>query len=321
MDSEEQRRKVKRWFYGTVVPGTSLDGMIVFIGTVLHEDDILTELLDAPDWMGMRRKIIEGGEPLWPQAFSLERVENIRRQFAQRGQLHLFYREYMNEILADEEAAFKREYFRYVDESELIKRVEGGELFKTFTTIDMAYQTQGKSDFTAIVTAYVDENHNIYIADAMRARIGLTEVIGKLFDVVDEYIPARVGIQNVDWLRSLKVPLQDEMRRRGKYFIVTPLQTYSRSIAGMSSKKARIERLAPRYHAGQIIHVTKRGVLPQGISQLEDELVSHPRQKYDDLGDCESMLLDLIFPPQKKNEREKVTFEEEGDYISSISGY
>lgn len=323
VEQEEQRGKVKRWFYGTVIPGVSLDGMMLFIGTVLHEDDILVELLSAPDWRGMRRKVIEGGKPLWPEAFSMERIENIRREYTQRGQLHLFYREYMNEILASEEAAFTRECFQYVDEKELVKRVEqDGELFKVFLTMDIAYQTEGRSDFTALVVTYMDEDHNLYVADVVRARMGLMQTIDKIFNLVDEYLPSRVGIQNVDWTRSLKVPLIEEMRRRGKGFVVTPLQTYSRSISGMSSKKARIERLAPRYHAKQIYHVTKGGVVSRGILQLEEELLLHPRQKWDDVVDSLSSVLDLAFPPQKRSERHRPLMDSEPeDYISKISGY
>jgi len=321
VESAEVRKKIKRWFYGTVLPALSLDGLVVFIGTVLHEDDILGELLYAPQWKTIKHQIIENGQSIWPEAYPLAKINRIKAHYAKRGQTDLFYREYMNEVISRDDASFRRSDFIYLEEKSLVYRAQSkGETFKTFVTIDPAYEGE---DFTAICITYTDENNVLYVKDVLRGRWNLTDTMEKIFEVVRLHQPDRVGMQKMDWRRSFQTPVRDKQRRDGLPFRVEELQMYSPSIKGLQSKKNRIERLAPRYASGQILHLTQGDVPPAGIRALENELLSHPRSKHDDAADSLAMVLDMIFPAQKRSERKYPAFLDEvpQDYISKVSGY
>jgi len=45
----EQRRKIKDWFYEVLRPVLNPNGRIVFIGTLWHKEDLLSELLKSPE--------------------------------------------------------------------------------------------------------------------------------------------------------------------------------------------------------------------------------------------------------------------------------
>jgi hypothetical protein len=209
-----------------------------------------------------------------------------------------------------ESAAFKREYFVHMDERDLAELQETENL-KTFLTIDPSYT--GKSDKSGFVVASTDSDNKLYVRKVIEKRMKLVEVIGMMFRLIEAYEPDGVGMQHVDWTKSFEVPVREEMRRRNKFFRVTPLATYSQR-QGMFNKKSWIERLSPRYASGQIIHVGDQGT-------LEMELVAFPRSKNDDAIDALSMQLDLIWPAQKKSARRKYPKYLDDIGVDSISGY
>jgi predicted phage terminase large subunit-like protein len=189
----------------------------------------------------------------------------------------------------------------------------GGNEVRTFLTLDPSYTKDSKSDYTAFVVADTDSENHLYVRHVIKQRLSMVEMIEMLFKLVAAYEPQRVGIQHIDWTKSLKVPVMQEMRRLNQFFKVIPLATYSQQ-RGMFNKKARIERLSPRYAQGMIIHV---GPQPE----LELELLAHPRSKNDDVADATSMMLDLVWPaPKRRGKRTYPKFLDEAR-INPISGY
>lgn len=312
METEDQRRKLKRWFYSALLPAMDTNGFIAVIGTVLHEDSLLRDLLRSKAWNARKYAILEDGESLWPEVYSVDAIEELKGEYADNGELGLFYREYMNEIVG-EDSSFQRSDFKYVDERELYGRMES-ENFSTFLTVDPAFKTGSRHDYTAYCVASVDHKNELYIREVLRIRVDLPDLITFLFDLYEKYRPNKVGVQSIDWDRILMRPVNEEMRRRQTFFQVTRLQTYSKA-KGMSSKENRILQLAPRYKQGLIKHVRKA----RGIDVLETELLSFPRSQFDDASDACSMLIPLIFPPMEKKDR-LPSFMEKA-FVDPISGY
>jgi predicted phage terminase large subunit-like protein len=316
VESDEQREKLKRWFYATLLPSLKKGGKIAVIGTILHEDSLLSDLLSS--WPSRRYGATEDGtlegKPIWPAAWTTEALKETYEDYKKRGFQDLFWKEYFNRIVSPDESVFRQEYFRYVEDKELLDRADRGENFKTFITLDPAIQVGAGRDYSAFSVVYVDRENNIYVKEIKKGRWPIPETILNLFRLQKEYSPDGVGIQTIDWDRMLKVPIMTEMNRTGQRFRVTPLKTYSSLNKGLSSKKNRIMRLAPRYHAGQIFHI--KGA--PGIHFLEDELKGFPSTRHDDVSDALAMQLDLIFPANTKRER---TDTEAEKVSNSISGY
>ncbi len=94
----EQREKLKSWFTKALMnlPGSGGATLLV-IGTILHRSSLLSWLLSdeqAPYWtQRLYRAYNEDGSPLWPSAWTAEKLERKRGEIGSRA----FSSEYMNE--------------------------------------------------------------------------------------------------------------------------------------------------------------------------------------------------------------------------------
>ncbi len=77
--SEEQRQKLRAWFNGTLLHAGHPETNVVVIGTVLHHDSLLANLIDPHDrrgWTGLRYKAVEqvsDRQDLWDRWVSIFR--------------------------------------------------------------------------------------------------------------------------------------------------------------------------------------------------------------------------------------------------------
>jgi hypothetical protein len=120
----DSRQKLKDWFFADLcncVDRSSKNWRIIVIGTVLHEDSLLVNLLEDPDWASVRLEICDDDlKSKWPDFMTDEEVRKLYESFKRRGQLDVFYREYRNIPISTETATFKQEMFKYYDEVELV---------------------------------------------------------------------------------------------------------------------------------------------------------------------------------------------------------
>lgn len=118
--SEDQRKKLKTWFYGDImkcVDRYDKNYRYIYIDTLKHEDSLLQELLDSEDWATVRLEACDDNlKSLAPDYMSDEEVKREHQIHKDRGELDVFYREYRNIPISLEDASFKPEYFRYYDE-------------------------------------------------------------------------------------------------------------------------------------------------------------------------------------------------------------
>jgi len=339
VEQEERRTKLKRWFFGAVIPAIAKGGGVVVVGTIMHEADLLSELLESGAGWEKRRyaAMDDGGELLWPQSYSVKDLDDIRMDYEEKGELPIFFREYFNKIVSHEASLFKREMFQYMElqefrdkfyvevtrsEEELLEADEKDpgerwvlrEPLRTYLTVDPSYTVGARTDFSAFVVVSLDSHSRWYVRDVVKQRLGHPEVMKRAFDLVEIYKPELVGMQKVDWNRFFKALFMTEMRVRNKFFQVKELQTYSEKVKGLASKNARIGRLSPYYESRSIYHLKAA----RGIRDLESELLAFPNSKFDDCSDALSMMVDLVFAPSRKPV-ERSPYEE--DQVDPISGY
>ena len=192
----------------------------------------------------------------------------------------------MNEPTSDENAAFKREYFK----------PWGARPERLFVgmTIDPAIAVKDEADFSAIVIAGMDENRQIFVLDYIRGHWTPAETIENVFQKWDQWKPASVGLETVGFQRTFKYAFEDDMRKRGKYFSITELDQITRV-----TKEFRIKALEPYYRSGQVYHAQW---MENG--DLEQELLNFPRAKRDDLSDALSMQLRILNQGSEKRTEE-----------------
>src|SRR3990172_10949140 len=116
VETEAQREKTRRWFYSDVIPAlpTIGKGRIVALGTMLHPTALLQTLAADDRWsvikFGIRDK---DGDLLWPEAIDERKDSQNKASFLNAGQLGSYYMEYHNEPRSEENAVFRREWFKY----------------------------------------------------------------------------------------------------------------------------------------------------------------------------------------------------------------
>jgi predicted phage terminase large subunit-like protein len=196
--------------------------------------------------------------------------------------------QYMNDPIPDDEADFKRDWFSYYDFTDL-----KGRPLNKFTMIDPAISTEKESDFTAIVTAGVDDHNNIYILDIRRIKANPQGVIDEIFKVFEQWHPILMGIEEVAFQKALRYSLHQEMNNRNLWLPLREVKPQART------KDQRIRGLQPLYANKKVYH--NKGI--DNNMHLEDELLRFPRGKHDDVADALSYGLDFWYPGKRKVSR------------------
>ena len=282
VQSETQRKKLWEWFHADVRPLSST-GRLFVIGTVLHEDSLLNNLLNNPPagFKGLKYGIEDGeGKPTWEERFPREWIEERKKDYQAQGLIDVFYREYMNVAISPDTQIFKRSYFRYYDSDTL-----NWKGWAVFTTVDLAISKADTSDYTAICTVAVSPQNHWFVLDIDYGRYDPTETIDAIFRAVQKYKPLIVGIERVAYQQALEHFLIKEMPERGVFFRVEPLKAEKK-------KELRIQALQPRFKAGTIW-------FPQFAdftTELEAELLTFPRGKHDDLIDALAYMEQIAYP-------------------------
>jgi len=282
VESKDRREKLSRWFSGALIPSLAPEGKVVVIGTILHYDSLLNNLIDEkryPTWTKRIWRAVMDGQALWPEHLNLKQLEEIKANYMREGQGFLYYQEYMNDPVSDEFRKFKFEKIKFFDPKE-----QEGKQLNVYMAVDRAYSMEKTADFTGIVIAGVDSDNRWYILNAERFKGDEKSLIEKLFDLKKFYQPLKVGIEQRSYLYTLKPTLDEEMRRRNEFFTVEELKDLGKS------KALRIEALLPRYEASAMF-------FKKGQDDLIDELTTFPRGQHDDLIDALAYITTMAAVP------------------------
>jgi len=269
--SKARREKLERWVNGALMPCMAKGGRFILIGTVLHYDSLLMHILNPeiyPEFTTRLYSAIMNGKALWPEHLNLGELEKIKENYVRKGQGFLFYQEYMNDPVSDENRKFKTEKTKYYEDIEIDKKQ-----LLTYITYDRAYSTEKTADFTGIIVVSVDRDNNWYVRQAERFKGDEQELIERMFDLHKYWKPSSQGIEQKAYEYTLKKWLEDEMRKRNQFFVLEPLKD------GGSAKNQRIEGLLPRFLSGSIY-------FKRDQTDLLDELYTFPMAVHDDLSDA-----------------------------------
>lgn len=285
VESLERREKLERWFNGAVVPSLDETGRIIVIGTILHYDSLLAKMLRLDNYGEYEKKIyrvLTKDLPLWAEHMNKDAIDTKKQEYISKGLGFQFFREYMNDPVSDENQKFKPEKMKFYKEQTL-----DGKILNTFLSLDRAYSIELTADFTGITVVSVDIHNNWYIRLAERFQGNEKQLIDRIFDLVGFYAPTLTGIEQKAFEYTLKIALQDEMRRRNQFFKVQELKDLGRN------KNLRIEGLVPRYESGSIY-------FQENQVHLREEMERFPRGEHDDLLDSLAYQLVLANSPSHK---------------------
>jgi len=277
------------WFLADVKP-LGKESRIILIGNNLGEKCLIERVFEFKDELGFVceriASINEDGEAVWAKQFSLEFLEKEKDSYRMAGALEIWYRERMCIALSDEYRTFKSSYFQYYD------NIPDNLCSPICIALDPAISQSSSSDRRAIAVCGIDEDSNIILLELVYNRWLPDQIIDEMFRLADKWSkvrPVKLGIEDVAFQKMLILEMQKQMRIRNKFYNLEPLKS-------LGKKEQRIQdTLQPRFAQGAFFHRISE-------SEFENELLTFPKGKHDDLIDSVSMAVSMLNSviPQKE---------------------
>lgn len=294
--SPEQRAKRKDWFYSDVMNSVSKfkRHKIIYIGTVLHEDALLSNLLEDSNWESIRLSVCDdAGVSNWPQQMSDSEILRLANWFREQGLIDTFFREFRNLPMSKEDAPFKPECFRYFEPKDLI-----GKELSYVTIVDPAKSVGGRACDTAIVCIGIDIlAGKFYIVDMCAQQLHPQEQMARAFEICERNHSRVLGVEVTGSGEYVSWPWRNEIARLGKNLEFVELHARkgpSQYVPNGSSDHGKDSRighaLVPLYNRGLVYH-NKEHPLTQ---KLEEQLMSFPRGRLKDLIDATAYIVGMM---------------------------
>lgn len=332
--NKERREKFRRWFYGALLPCKSVNGIIRYVGTILHSDSMLESIMPKQwqshtiteplriytnkrmPWLSVkyRAHTDDFEHILWPQRYSKEYFLDKRQEYFDQGIPDVYSMEYLNIPIDESVAFFKRKDFVPMEKEDFEKKMH------YYITADLAISQEETADYSVFIIAGIDENRVIHIKDVIRDRLDGREIVDTILALESVYEPEAIGIEEMQVSKAIGPFLREEMVRQGIYPTLVQLKHKGKD------KMARARSIQARMRANAV-KFNKAGDF---YADFENELCTFPRSKHDDQVDSFAylgMLLDvLVEAPTKEQEEEEQYLDEYERNIgdsgrSGVTGY
>lgn len=189
-DSAVYREKVWDWYTSVFYTRQEKDASILLTVTRWHEDDLAGRIIRQQEETGEEWEILtfpmikededdnpedprEIGEPLWPDKYSLEQCETMKRTMGTRDW------EALEQQRPSPEGGnvIKREWFKYYDMDDLNVRPDDEpptslDKLTIFNTVDLAASLKEHADYFVCGTWGIGPGRLLYLLDIFRDRIG-----------------------------------------------------------------------------------------------------------------------------------------------------
>lgn len=320
----DRREKFKRWFYGALVPCKSPKGIIRIVGTVLHEDSLLNNLMPKEfdrwtrktslkvwtekktAWFSIKYRAHneDFSEFLWPQrvykGYPSPREYFIakKEEYFEIGIPDVYSQEYLNEPIDDSIAFFKRADFLSAHKEEKLQKLN------YYITADLAISEKETADYTVFIIAGVDENKIIQVRNVIRGRMDGREIVDMIIALQRQYEPELFGIEEMQVSKAIGPFLREEMIKTGVFPSLKLLQHKGKD------KMARARSVQARLRA----HTIKFDKSGEWYPQFEEELAKFPRATRDDQVDAFAylgLMLDSLVEAPTREEQEDEDYQDE----------
>lgn len=274
--SSTTKDKIWREWQSSLSTRLEPPAIVILIMTRWAEDDLAGRLLDQEFGNPLPWKKInlaleaeeddilgrEVGEPLWPQRYGYEFIEERKQDPKSFNAL------YQGRPTSQEGNMIKREWLKYYN------RMAMKEMPYLCLSVDATFKDSKKSDFVSI-QVWGKRNANYYLIDRYHARLDFVGTITQIKNMLYRYPKIRLKLIEDKANGSAIISVLN--REIGGFVGVNPL----------GSKESRVQSILPYIEAGNVW-------LPQddpSIREMVEELASFPNGKHDDDVDCMSQAL------------------------------
>jgi predicted phage terminase large subunit-like protein len=230
--SPDRRQKLMKWFTNSLLPMGGRNTQVRMIGTLLHQDSLLNNILSNPSWYSVRYEACDENVSeeslLWPQMWPKARLELKKQEFINFGNLAGFNQEFRNIVRDTETGFFRPEDFHPMAEEDHKKP-------KTFYAGgDLAFSKKQGRDYTVFPIGGLDEEGILHMVDMRRGRWDGKQVIDEMYSVEEAWHPAEWFIESGAIKETLGAALEIRMRKEG-YLNICPdlIPTQDKAIRAM----------------------------------------------------------------------------------------
>jgi len=234
------------------------------IKSSVEKDGDVWETIDFP-------AILPSGRALWPEFWDIKELEVLKEELP----ISKWQAQYQQQPTSEEGALVKREWWR-IWEQDYPPRCEF-----VIQSWDTAFTKNERSDYSACTTwgvFYKDENENdpnIILLDAYKARLEFPELKEKAFDMYREFAPDAFIVEG----KASGLPLIGELRRMG-----IPVSEFTPTRG--NDKIARLNSVTDLFASGKVWAPEKRWA-----EEVIEEMASFPNSDHDDLVDSSTQAL------------------------------
>lgn len=309
--SEDTRRKMREWIRKAAINSLSVNGAMVWVGTLINRVSLLHDWIHNPPsgWKTLfnqayKKGIEQPGHELWPEVWPHERLQQRKAEIGSAA----FSSEFMNDPLPPEGNSFNPNHLRYFDDD------SGPRDYGVYIAIDPAFSESPDADYGVIMVCLHDRGDNLFVQTYYRERTTSGKLIDQFERIYRHYNQRirAVGVESVGPQKSFYDQLQKEMNQKGIYPPFQKLTGMIQTARGTAHKKEQriIFSIQPRIESGKLYVKSEQIEL---INELT--LFSEVGNKHDDLCDTLSYIISMVQPfNDYSDQNEHFSFEAETIY-------
>lgn len=258
------------------------DSKLVLLQTPLHPEDLINLCSRDSQWASRAYSCFdEEGNSRWPELYPTEALLAEKRGYARRGQLHIWLREMEVTVTGSEVAPFRSDWLQIFDRPPI-------ENMPCFIAVDPVPPPSERSnvmrnDFEVIIVVGVHQG-NYYILDGSASRGHTPDwTVAEFFRLCERWRPIRARVEGVQYQRTIKWLLENEMQRR-RYWV---------QINAEPDRRAKRHRILQAYSG---IGSERRLFVHRDLTAFCDQFISYGLASvHDDWLDAGAMALEEAF--------------------------
>lgn len=272
----------------------ALEDPIHWVGTPYHMHDYYARLEKMMGIKVYSRPAIEHGKPVFPTRFTIEKLEELRRDHGN----YLFDTQYMMQRMDRSDMKFRREWIKFEDP--IPPKAPG---FNFFVNVDPASSRRKESDFTAMSVFGVDHEFNFHFVDGVHDKMDPLERIEAFFELVKKWNCVYASYETIGFQLTDEFFIQRRMRETSTYVPIWPVSKHK------ENKDERIMGIQPIMKSGKFympnkpIHYGRKWVNPDdGFTRTIDvveqallEMEYYPMGSHDDILDTFAQARSIVY--------------------------
>ena len=317
--NKDRRQKFKRWFYGALIPCISSKGKIRIVGTILHLDSLLENLMPASQlsshkgtksfiqedlkeyslnvlpWKSVKYRAHTDDFKLllWPEMKNAEEFKLLKEDYVRQGLADVYSQEMLNVPLDVGDTFFTKTDFLPIKPDEAKKKLV------YYATCDLAVSQSQRADYSAFVVGGMDEDGKLYCKHVINQRMDALEIVDTILMIQRIYKPVLFGLEQGTIQKAIGPVLNETMLKRNEFVNIVLLKPSADKLTRARSIQARMRSGACRFDKDA-----------EWYQPFEDQMLRFPRDKHDDQVDAWAylgLMLDKMWeaPTEKEIEAEE----------------